>query len=105
VGSGRKWLAAATPESVDLIDVASGKCLGRCRCAKVAESFVTVAVGPDGKLLAAVRPGSNPPGRGVKKPSAYVAHLWDLKTGGERTVPFGEGARQCAHCSAAPHCL
>src|SRR5262245_33528632 len=53
---GRNWLALAADKHVDLIDVATGKCLGRCTAdvpGSVAE-ISDVLASPDGARLAAV---------------------------------------------------
>src|SRR5262245_56868429 len=104
-GPGRKWLAVAADEAVDLIDLGSGKCLGRFRRDGAGLLFLSVAVAPDGKSLSAVRPGVTAPRPGTRNPTAYVADLWDLTTGRATSVPFGETFLQVDSWSTPRHLL
>ena len=98
---GGGWVAALAGDNIDLIDGASGKCLARCPCPPGKE-YITLAVSPDGKALAAARPGDEKVARTSPTyldkrpvvgllPAEYVADLWDLGTGARASVPFGFG--------------
>jgi hypothetical protein len=95
------WLAVASGENVDLIDLNSGKCLARCTAAP-GSAFLDLAVSPDGRSLAVARRGAAPIPRPSgprldKKPvlalgaAEFVADVWDLSSGARQAVPFGAG--------------
>lgn len=80
---GRAWLAVASGDHIDLLDSATGACLGRCRAGGVTEAVRDLALSGDGKRLAVVFPG---PG---DKANKFTAQLWDLTTGKAQLLHFG----------------
>jgi WD40 repeat protein len=85
---GRDWLAISAGTHIDLLETATGKCLGRC-AVDVPGRVGDIAVSPDGARLAAVYMTS--PGAadllsaGKVNPTSDTMDgtlvLWDLKTG------------------------
>jgi hypothetical protein len=86
---GGKWGAFHGGTHVDLIDTATGKCLGRCRVRQAIADPVALTLSPDARRLLVV----------TKKPQFtrsldgayefYSGTLWDLTTGTAEAIPFG----------------
>ncbi|MGE5190974.1 MAG: hypothetical protein ACM3U2_00640, partial [Deltaproteobacteria bacterium] len=97
----RNWLALSAGTHVDLIDVATGRCLDRC-AARIAGTILDLAVSPDGAKLAAVyladptaanrqtaanivRAGRVNP---TSDPMEATLVVWDLHTGRAEMLPY-----------------
>jgi hypothetical protein len=107
------WVAALAGDAIDIFDPASGKCLARC-VAPPGAAYLALAVSPDGKALAAARPGDAPVERPSPKPvdkrpvpllgpAMFAADIWDLTTGRLETVPFGGGKFGFIHWTDPDH--
>lgn len=85
---GRDWIAISAGTHIDLLDTATGRCIGRC-AVEVAGKVGDIAVSPDGARLAAVfltTPGAAERlGTGQLNPTSDTMDgtlvLWDLRTG------------------------
>jgi hypothetical protein len=85
---GRDWLAISAHTHIDLLETATGKCLGRC-AVNVPGTIGDIAVSPDGARLAAVFMASPAAAdllsAGKVNPTSDTMDgtlvLWDLKTG------------------------
>jgi hypothetical protein len=97
---GGKWLAVAAGGHVDLLDGASGACLGRCRAGGVAGAVRDLALSADGRRLAVVF--ASPADRQAK--GKYTAQLWDLDAGRADLLTFG-GDPYATVCWAGPEHL
>ncbi len=102
----RAWIAAPSAEGVDLLDAATGKCLGRCKAPAGAADYLAVAVSTDGKALAAARPSGVAVEKGaVTRRPTYFADVWDLSTGETASTPFGWGKFGALHWCSPDHLL
>ena len=79
---GRAWLAATHDETVDFLDTADGRCLGRVTDAAYRNGLgQTAPISPDGRTLVRVGLEKNIP-HGVSDTDRYLAaRVWDLETG------------------------
>jgi hypothetical protein len=89
---GSAWLAVAGGDRVDLIETASGRCLGRCRAGGVSGVVRDVVLSGDGQRLAVVFPGAADP-----KLGQFTAALWDLTRGRADLLPFGRDPYSTVH--------
>jgi WD40 repeat protein len=96
-GPARKWLAIAAADAVDLLDPDSGRLLGRLQLPKNAATPAELAIAPDGKFLAAARPGGM---SAPKEKTTWTADIWDLSTGTCTSLPFGAGRLELLHWAA-----
>ncbi len=88
-GPQRQWVAVASRDGIDLVDAESGRCLARCRRTAAGEPYETLAVSPDGKGLAALRPGVTPPRAGSTESTEWICDVWALTNGRHTSVPVG----------------
>jgi hypothetical protein len=82
---GGAWLAVAAGDHVDLLDSATGACLGRCRAGGAEEAVRDLALSGDARRLAVVFAGADP------KAGPLKAQLWDLAAGRAELLTFGKG--------------
>ena len=85
------WLALTGAEHVDLIDAATGKCLGRCQTSKAKGGWYGPAVlSPDGKALVRMRNGRLMDPSDPRRGSYAAGFVWDTTTGKlESVLDFG----------------
>lgn len=88
---GRGWLAASTPEHVDILDASTGRCLGRCQAPDIPAWawHAPALLSPDGKTLVRVRNGGwfDPLNKG--NGARCALQLWDMATGATSEIPYG----------------
>jgi hypothetical protein len=86
---GSRWGAFHAGSHVDLIDTATGKCLGRCRVQQSIADPVALAISPDAKRLMVVTKKSQFTRSLDGSYEFYSGTLWDLTTGTAESFPFG----------------
>jgi hypothetical protein len=79
VSPDRKWAALWTGKHADILDSATGKCLGRCQAGGFSGQLQAFTVSPDGKRLAAAFTGW--PKHMAATGAGYTAVVWNLETG------------------------
>jgi hypothetical protein len=78
---GRAWLVAPAEAHVDLLDTATGRCLGRCREEGLDKDWHGCSLSPDGRTLVRTRDGDLVDRRAPQMGQRARAHVWDLTTG------------------------
>jgi hypothetical protein len=79
VSPDRQWVVLWTGKYADLLDAATGKCLGRCQAGGFSGRLEAFTLAPDGKRLAAAFSGW-PRALGMNGPG-HTAVVWNLETG------------------------
>jgi hypothetical protein len=100
VSPDRRWVVLWAGTHADVLDAATGKCLGRCRAGGFSGCLAACTLSPDGRRLAAAFTGwpAALPGNGP----GYTAVVWNLETGKAGLHGFaGDGGR----LPAAPTCV
>jgi hypothetical protein len=82
---GRQWGVFAAPGRLDVLDVLTGQCLGRCRAKGLPAKCETVRLSPDARRLLAVAKGDT-----VSPGHRYTGWVWDLDTGAAEQFPWTE---------------
>jgi hypothetical protein len=94
---GGAWLAVAAGDHVDLLDSATGACLGRCRAGGALGAVRDLALSGDARRLAVVFAGPDP------KAGTLKAQLWDLAAGRAELLTFGRGPYVTASWASPEH--
>jgi hypothetical protein len=82
---GRAWVALAAGRHVDLVDTATGRCLGRLAADDLPDDpYRSLGISPDGKLLAVCCRGNSALCRDAPFQGFGLVRTWDLATGRER---------------------
>jgi predicted Zn finger-like uncharacterized protein len=102
-GPGRKWIAMAREDSLDLIDSKTGQCISRCRLTQVGGTIEALAVSPNGGALAAARLAV----KNAKDPNAprFLIDVFDTTTGKSFSVAAGILRMEFLHWIDADHLL
>jgi hypothetical protein len=79
VSHDRKWAVLWTGTHADILDAATGKCLGRCQAGGFSGRLHTFTLSPDGKRLAAAFTGW--PAALAGNGAGHTAVVWNLETG------------------------
>lgn len=84
-----RWLALHAGSYVDLIDSATGRCLGRCRTSDDIASPVAFSLSPDARRLfvMAKKPQATQSSGGIYE--FYSGTMWDLTKGAAESFAFG----------------
>lgn len=99
VSPDRRWVVLWTGKHADVLDTATGKCLGRCQAGGFSGRLEAFTLSPDGRRLAAAFTGW-PTALALNGPG-YTAVVWNLETGKAGLYGFvGDGDRP----RAAPMC-
>ena len=86
---GATWAAFSAGTHVDLLDTATGKCLGRCRTAGGDGVLAELAVSPDGRRMIAMSRKAQVTRSADGAYEFYDGTLWDLTAGTAESFPFG----------------
>src|SRR5262249_8583556 len=81
----RRWGVFAAPGRIDLIDVTTGKCLGRCRAKGLPARCDVVRLSPDTRRLLVVARR-----HAVSADRLSSGWVWDLTTGAAEQFPWGD---------------
>jgi hypothetical protein len=86
---GGRWAAFHAGTHVDLVDAATGRCLGRCRAREDIASPRAFSLSPDARRLIVMTkkdPYTRSPDGAYE---FYSGTVWDLATGAAESFPFG----------------
>ncbi len=101
----RKWVVLWTGTHGDILDTATGRCLGRCQAGGFSGRLKAFTLAPDGRRLAAAFTGWPHDIRVYEATPGFTAVVWNLETGktglfgfrafndGEAPVPGGKEFR------------
>src|SRR5262249_44955096 len=83
----RQWGVFAAPGRLDVLDVTTGKCLGRCRARGLPASCEVVRLSLDARRLLVVAKRNAASGRQL-----YTGWVWDLGKGTAEQFPWTEAS-------------